>query len=152
MLQLLNVCSNFFFTFLTCQDWTKAFVMKWYRLRLFLHKSDLHFARGWSLFVHPHPDRFWIGQPVDRVQGGSKLEISSRPDSSSYRCHLWQVVIIVIIIRRRRMVMINKCMRVVTEWEFRREIYNDLLTKFGAKADLMDMSGQVSLWWQQFLR
>ena len=27
----------------------------------------------------------------------------------------------------------------------RREIYNDLMTKYGAKADLMDMSGQVSL-------
>ena len=36
-------------------------------------------------------------------------------------------------------------MGVVTEWEFRREIYNDLLNKFGAKADLMDMSGQVLL-------
>jgi len=25
----------------------------------------------------------------------------------------------------------------------RREIYNDLMTKYGAKADLMDISGQV---------
>ena len=110
--QIYKSCNYLIFSFFTCSiffwlvDWTKASVMKRYRLRLFVHKSDLHFARGWRLFVHPHPDWFWIGQPVDRVQGGSKLEISSRPDSSSYRCHLWQVVVIIMIIRRTRMVII----------------------------------------------